>query len=140
MKSVVICGSQRFKDEIYDFAKKLEDLGAPLVFQPNFDTHDHLFKKEEVERLKDETYRSQVPGMVHAHFERIRKADICFVYNKDRYLGVNTTLEVGYAHGKGMVIYALEPEYIEGEGGEICRDILFTDIVKTPEELIKRLV
>lgn len=140
MKSVVICGSQRFKNEIYDFAMKLEKLGAPLVFQPNFDTHEHLFKKEESERLKDETYRIQVPGMVHAHFERIRKADVCFVYNKDRYLGVNTTLEVGYAHGQGMVIYALEPECTEEEVGEICRHILFTDIVKTPEELIKRLV
>lgn len=140
MKSVVICGSQRYKDEIYAFSKRLKELGAPLVFQPNFEQENWLAQKEEKERLQDKGYRSQVPAMVHAHFERIRKADICFIYNKEGYLGVNTTLELGYAHGKGMVIYALEQEHTYDEGGEICRDILFTEIVKTPEELIKRLV
>ena len=78
--------------------------------------------------------------MVHEHFDRIRKADVCYVYNKAGYLGVNTTLELGFAHGKNMVIYALETEKPTEEGGEICRDILFTEIVDKPEELVKRLV
>ena len=96
-------------------------------------------KKEEKERLKSEMYREQVPAMVHAHFERVRKADVCYIYNKNGYLGINTTLELGYAHGKGMIIYALEHEQPYDAGGEICRDILFFEIVKTPEELVKRL-
>ena len=78
--------------------------------------------------------------MVHEHFDRIRKANVCDVYNKQGYLGVNTTLELGFAHGKNMVIYALEPENAINKRGEICRDILFTEIIDRPEELVKRLV
>ena len=140
MKAVVICGSQRFKDEINDFVDALKKLGAPVVFEPNFERRKSDFiKKEEKERLKSKAYREQVPAMVHAHFERIRKADICYIYNKDGYLGINTTLELGYAHGKGMIIYALEGELPFEDGGEICRDILFTEIIKTPKELFKKL-
>ena len=140
MKSVVICGSQRYKDEISNLVCALKELGAPAVFEPNFEEQSNDFvKKEEKERLQDEKYRGQVPAMVHAHFERIRKADICYIYNKKGYLGVNTTLELGYAHGKGMIIYALEPEQPYSVGGESCRDILFSDIIKTPEELLAKL-
>ena len=140
MKSVVVCGSQRFKDEIRKFVTDLKELGVPVVFEPNFEGQSADFvKKEEKEPLKSETYREQVPAMVHAHFERVRKADVCYIYNKNGYLGINTTLELGYAHGKGMIIYALEHEQPYDEGGEICRDILFFEIVKTPEELVKKL-
>jgi hypothetical protein len=141
MKSIVVCGSQRFKDEIYDFSKKLTALGAPIVLTPDFhsDIHQHLFQKNERERMQNAAYRAQVPALVYAHFERMRKTDICFVYNKNGYLGVNTTLEIGYAHGKGMPIYALERECPIEKGGEICREILFTDIITEPKELLKRL-
>lgn len=139
MKAVVICGSQRYKNEIRVFVDRLKELGAPVVFEPNFEGREDLAVLEEKDRLRDESYKSQVPAMVHAHFERIRKADIAYIYNKKGYLGVNTTLEVGYAHGKGMIIYAYEPEVDSSQGGEICREILFTEIIKTPEELIKKL-
>lgn len=141
MKSIVICGSQRYKDGIYDFADRLVKLGAPLVLTPDFNSDEHrrLFQKEERERLQVPSYRMQVPNLVLAHFERMRKAEVCFIYNKNGYLGVNTTLEVGYAHGKGIPIYALERECSIEQGGEICREILFTDIIATPDELIKRL-
>lgn len=141
MKSVVICGSQRYKEKIKNFAEKLRKLGVPIVFEPNFERQRKaMLTKKEKERLKSRSYRERVPAMVHEHFDRIRKADICYVYNKSGYLGVNTTLELGFAHGKNMVIYALEPEKDVEDGGEICRDILFTEIVDTPEDLVKRLV
>jgi len=113
---------------------------VPIVFEPNFvRQRTKMTQSPEKERLRVKSYRDRVPAMVHEHFDRIRKADICYVYNKDGYLGINTTLELGFAHGKNMVIYALEPERPIEEGGEICRDILFTEIVDTPEELVKRL-
>ncbi len=141
MKSVVICGSQRYKDEIKNFATKLRKLGVPVVFEPNFERHRRkTVMSEEKIRLRSKTYRDKVPAMVHEHFDRLRKADVCYVYNKEGYLGVNTTLELGFAHGKNMVIYALEPEKPHEDGGEICRDILFTEIIDRPEELVKRLV
>lgn len=98
-----------------------------------------MLAAKESKRLMVKSYRDRVPAMVHEHFDRIRKADVCYIYNKKGYLGVNTTLELGFAHGKNMVIYALEPELPVDEGGEICRDILFTEIIDKPEELIKRL-
>lgn len=141
MKSVVICGSQRYKEDIKAFANRLRKLGVPVVFEPNFERQRRaMLKKEEKERLASKSYRDRVPALVHEHFDRIRKADVCYVYNKKGYLGVNTTLELGFAHGKNMVIYALEPERPLDEGGEICRDILFTEIIERPEELVKRLV
>ncbi len=141
MKSVVICGSQRYKDEIKNFAEKLRKLGVPVVFEPNFDRQrKKMLAAEEKVRLKVKSYRDRVPAMVHEHFDRIRKADVCYVYNKQGYLGINTTLELGFAHGKNMVIYAREPEQPIDRGGEICRDILFTEIIDKPEELMKRLV
>ena len=140
MKSVVVCGSQRYKKEIKAFARRLRDLGVPIVFEPNFERQRaRMLTKEERERLKSKSYRERVPAMVHAHFDRIRKADIAYFYNKNGYLGVNSMLELGFAHGKNMIIYALEPEKPIEEGGEVCRDILFTEIVNTPEELLKRL-
>ncbi|MBI2640069.1 MAG: hypothetical protein HYW90_04255 [Candidatus Sungbacteria bacterium] len=141
MKSVVICGSQRYKEEIQSFAKKLRRLGVPIVFEPNFERQRKaMLAKKEKDRLASKSYRDRVPAMVHEHFDRIRKADVCYIYNKNGYLGVNTTLELGFAHGKNMVIYALEPERSVEQGGEICRDILFTEIIDKPEELVKRLV
>lgn len=141
MKSLVICGSQRYKEEIKEFAEKLRNLGVPIVFEPNFQRQRRaMLKKKESERLQSRNYRLRVPAMVHEHFDRIRKADVCFVYNKNGYLGINTTLELGFAHGKNMVIYALEPEKTIERGGEVCRDILFTEIIDNPEELVKRLV
>ena len=141
MKSVVICGSQRYKDDIKNFAEQLRKFGVPIVFEPNFERQrKRLAAAKESVRLRSKSYRDRVPAMVHEHFDRIRKADVCYVYNKNGYLGVNTTLELGFAHGKNMVIYALEPEKPLEHGGEICRDILFTEIIDTPKELVKRLV
>ena len=140
MKSVVICGSQRYKEEIQEFAKKLRRLGCPIVFEPNFvRQRKGMIHRNEKDRLSVKSYRDRVPAMVHEHFDRLRKADICYIYNKNGYLGVNTTLELGFAHGKNMIIYAYEPEKPIEFGGEVCRDILFTEIVSTPEELIRRL-
>ncbi len=141
MKSVVICGSSRYIDEINQFAARLKQLGASLVFTPNFNTRRKSFMTtlEERERMESKTYRTQLPAFVLQHIDRIRKADICFVYNKGGYLGVNTTLELGFAHGREMLIYALESEGALDQGGEICRGVLFADIVPTPEELFEKL-
>lgn len=141
MKSVVICGSQRYKENIERFAKRLRKLGVPVVFEPNFERQrKKMLKKKERERLKSESYRIRVPGMVYAHLSRIELADVCFIFNPDGYIGNNTTLEMGFARGQKKIIYALEPEKPAKDGGEICRDILITEIISTPEELMKRLV
>lgn len=135
MKSVVICASQRFKDGVKEFSKKLEDLGVPLVLIPDFRYRkSKMAKAEEKERLKSKSYRRSLPGLVRGHLQKVMKADVCFIYNKNGYIGYNTTLELGAAAILGKWIFALEKDL-----DEPCRGILFDKIVKTPEELVKYL-
>ena len=55
MKSVVVCGSQRFKDEIRQFVDDLKKLGVHVVFEPNFEGQSTDFaKKEEKEQIKEQ--------------------------------------------------------------------------------------
>lgn len=128
MKSVVLCGSGRFKQEALAFCQRLEELGA-TVYKPYFhrggDEWEHL----------SEAYKGYVAlGLTHDHFYKIRMADVVFIYNKDGYAGVSTTLEIGAAVALGKPIYALSQD-----NEEFCRQVLFRGVVSTPEELVKKL-
>lgn len=128
MKSVVLCGSRRFKLEIRKFAKELKDLGV-IVFEPNLHQgHDEWVN------LSDDYKRYVALGLTHDHFSKIRMADVVYVFNKDGYSGVSTTLEIGYAVALDKPIYAFS---IDSE--EICRNVLFREIITQPEGLVKKL-
>jgi hypothetical protein len=128
MKSVVICGSRRFKPEIQKFTQGLIKLGI-IVFQPYLHSG-----QEEWENLSDGYKKFVILGLTHDHFYKIRMADVVFVYNKNGYSGVSTTLEVGYAIAMGKPIYALSDR-----DEELCRHVLFRGFIKTPKELAKQL-
>lgn len=81
MKSVVICGSRRFKPEIRKFAAGLKELGA-VVYEPYL----HQGQKE-WENLSEQYKKFIALGLTHDHFYKIKMADIVFVYNKDGYSG-----------------------------------------------------
>lgn len=126
MKSVVICGSRRFKKEIREFESKLVKAGV-VVFSPHLTSFDwSKFPKKASELM--------ALGLTHDHFYKIKMADVVFVYNKDGYSGVSTTLEIGYAVALGKPIYALSDK-----DEELCRLTLFREIVKTPKELVNKL-
>ncbi|KUK77668.1 MAG: MazG nucleotide pyrophosphohydrolase [candidate division WS6 bacterium 34_10] len=128
MKSVVLCGSKRFKKEMGEFAKNLKDKGI-VVYEPN------LYRGgKEWDTLSGDYKRYILMGLTHDHFYKIKKADVVFVYNKGGYIGNSTTLEIGYAVACDKPIYAFEEDIEEG-----CRNVLFTDLIKTPTQLIKRL-
>jgi hypothetical protein len=127
MKSVVICGSRRFKKEAYEFADKLEGKGV-VVFRPFMNTN------KGISSLAPDLHRYAVLGLTWHHFESIRKADVVFVFNKDGYLGNSGTMELGAAAVLGKVIYALEEDKEES-----CRNVLFDKIIKNPDDLVKRL-
>ena len=92
MKSIVICGSQRYKSEIQAFALKLRKLGVPIVFEPNFERQRKaMLTKKEKDRLASKSYRDRVPAMVHEHFDRIRKADVCYISVSYTHLTLPTT-------------------------------------------------
>ena len=128
MKSVVICGSGRFKPEARKFAADLKKRGV-IVFEPYFHRGGDEWDK------MSQQYKDFVAlGLTHDHFYKIKMADVVFVYNKGGYVGNSTTLELGYAMALGKVIYALSDK-----DEEICRRVLFREIIKTPRELIKKL-
>ncbi|TRZ47065.1 hypothetical protein D4S03_11645 [bacterium] len=127
MKSVVICGSRRYRMEIRKFAKKLRSEGV-TVFSPILNTNT------EIKNLPDDLKRYAFLGLTWHHIEFIRKADIVFFYNKDGYLGNSSTLEMGAAAALGKPIYALEKER-----DEVCRGVLIDKVIGSAQKLIKYL-
>lgn len=125
MKSVVVCGSKRYKDEIATFCAQLEKLGV-LVFEPSFDEA----MPEDVFIHSDYVTSKLFKGLTLEHFDWIRKAEVCFLYNKADYVGVSVTLEMAYAAALGKPIFALS-----AKTGDPCRDALIDKLVQTPKAL-----
>jgi len=130
MKSVVICGSNRFAPEIREFAKKLRALGV-VVFEP------HLYRSSGGvwEELKEFDKKFVALGLTHDHFYKMRMADVVYVYNKDGYSGVSVSMEIGYAAALNKPIYVYSDQ-----DPEICRRVLFSAIIKEPEDLINNII
>lgn len=125
MKSVVVCGSKKYKDEIAAFCRELEELGV-LVFEPSI--QQPIFEDE---MIQSEYVTGVIfKGLTLEHFDWIRKAEVCYIYNKDDYVGVSVTLEMAYADALGKPVLALN-----AKTGDPCRDALIDKIVKTPAEL-----
>lgn len=129
MRSVVICGSKKYRDQIHQFALELEELGV-LVFEPNFKEPLPEYYKAETENITQIIFK----GLTLEHFDFVRKADICFVYNHENYAGTSVTMEMAYAHALSKPIFALN-----STTNEPCRDSLIDKVAKTPEELVKLL-
>jgi hypothetical protein len=127
MKSVCICGSRRFEKEIRKFARDLRKLGV-AVYEPI------LNQNRGIDKLSPDLKRFAFLGLTHHHFSFIKKADVVYIYNKGGYMGVSTTLELGYAEALGKPVYAKSTGDTEP-----VREVLFDAIVSTPKELTKLL-
>src|SRR3989344_3536836 len=126
MKSVVICGSRRFKPEIRKFATTLKKLGV-TVYEP----HLHSGQKE-WEKLSDQYKKFTALGLTHDHIYKIRMADVVYLFNKGGYSGVSTSIEVGAALALGKPIYAYSDK-----DSELTRQTLVREFIKTPRELYR---
>ena len=129
MKSVVICGSARFASEIREFSEKLKAAGV-IVYEP------YLYRASGGvwENIPDHDKPLVATGLTHVHFYKIRMADVVYIFNKDGYSGVSTTLEIGYATALNKPIYA----FSEADE-EICRKIIFSGFINNTEDLLKCL-
>lgn len=127
MRSVAVCSSRKFKDEVRAFEKKLRSKGV-VVYEPIMNTNTGI------NDLAVDLKRYAFLGLTWHHLEFIRKADVVFIYNKGGYMGNSATLELGAAAVLGKTIYALGEDK-----NEPCRNVLFDEIIKTPGELIRRL-
>lgn len=125
MRSVVVCGSKRYRKEIAKFCSRLEDLGV-LVFEPSI--QQPIFEDE----VHHSEYVTQklFKGLTLEHFDWIRKADVCYIFNKDDYVGTSVTMEIAYATALGKPVFALS-----SKTSDPCRDALIDKVVKTPKSL-----
>ncbi len=152
MKSVVFCSSQRFAEELSEFMDKLHDLAQKrgvkiTALHPQFERTDKAYRKlHEKDRLKNPSYQAEVAGWVYDHlFRKVKVADVCFVFNKDGYVGANVVGELFAAAILGKVVYALDEKTLMGHYPhdlyhEPCVQKLIHEIVQTPEELLDRLL
>lgn len=154
MKSVVFCSSQRFKKELEQFVEQLRESAQNknknlIILAPDFefdDMPDGLHLLSESERLKNRRYRQIVLTKVYDHlFRKIRVADVCFIFNKNGYLGPNVIGELFTAAALGKLIYALEDQCLTGQyphslHEEPCCRGLIHKVVSTPEELLSYLL
>ncbi len=118
-----------------------------MIFTPNFDGDDpSLAHMHERDRLSNALYRATVAGKVYDHlFRKVRVADVCFVFNKDGYIGANTSGELFAAAVLGKTVYALDKRMLMGTYPhdlyeEPAPHKLVHEIVSTPEELLQRLL
>ena len=118
-----------YKDEIKKFCDELEQFGV-LVFEPSI--QEPIFEYEKIG--SDYVTAKLFKGLTLEHFDWIRKADTCFIFNKDDYVGTSVTLELGYASALAKPIFALS-----SKTGDPCRDALIDKVAETPEDLIKFL-
>jgi len=102
MKSVVICGSNKFGKEALQFAKSLTKLGV-TVFVPHF----YTTKGGDMEKASSVDRPFIALGLTHDHFYKIRMADVVFVYNKGGYVGNSVTMEIAYGVALDKPVYAL---------------------------------
>ncbi len=116
------------------------------VLEPNFEERPQEFlDQHEKDRLLDPMYRATIAGMVYDHlFRKVRVADVCFIFNKNGYLGVNTSGELFAAAALGKTIYALDERILMGHYPhdlyeEPSPKKLIHDVVSTPGELLERL-
>lgn len=124
MKSVVVCGSKRYKGEIARLCRDLEKKGV-LVFEPSIQQ-----PIMEDEKIHSEYVTSKIfKGLTLEQFDWIRKAEVCYVYNKDGYVGVSVTMEMAYAAALGKPVFALS-----ATTGDPCRDALIDKVI-SPEKL-----
>lgn len=136
---------EEFVAELKRLAKERD--AHVVVFDPEFEDHPHEFRNQhEKDRLQNPMYRATVAGKVYDHlFRKVRVADVCFIFNKNGYIGANTSGELFAAAALGKTIYALDDRTLMGSYPhdlyeEPSPRKLVHEVIPTPEELLKRLL
>ena len=93
---ITICGSTRFKDEMFEAARNLT-LDDHIVLMPN------IFEHADNEELTTE----QKIRLDNLHKMKINMSDAIFVVNKDGYIGESTFGEIDWAVRNKKELYFL---------------------------------
>lgn len=121
MAIVTVCGSGENRELIHTICEKLEKKGY-ITLVPTF----YNIKKYS-ESMDSEGEMLLWRGAVFANFNRVKTADVCIMINPAGYLGIESSLELGYAVSLGKLIIALQHDH------EQLREALF-DIVLECED------
>ncbi len=122
MKSVCLCGSFKFYQEMNEIEESLIKNGIKCIKPIPF-PHEDPKKSRTVE--EEETGTKE-------HIENVKQADIIYVVDKEGYVGRSTSVEIGVAYGLGKKIYAMNQ--IKDSAVQIL-----VDEVLSSEELISRI-
>lgn len=122
MAIITACGSGKYKATIHGICDGLKNAGF-IVLPPPL----HNIGKYE-DNVDDEGCLLLWKGATYAHLNRIKTADVCIMVNPNGYLGVGSSLELGYALSLGKLIIALQHD------AELARESLF-DIVLESEKI-----
>lgn len=120
MPVITVCGSGKNKALIHAICSKLQDAGFIVLTPPLHNIG--RFEKA----LDDEGMLLLWKGAIYAHLNRIKTADVCIMVNPSGYLGVGSSMELGYAVSLGKLIIALRHD------DELTREALF-DLVLDDE-------
>ena len=95
MKTITLCGSMKFKNEMMQTEEKLAFEGN-CILTPIFSTNENAERTEE-----------QLQKLKESHFKKIELSDAICVVNVDNYIGKSTNLEIEYAKelGKEIMYY-----------------------------------
>lgn len=96
MKTITICGSMRFSEEMKRIAFELEGVQGDNVLQCIYNDSNMKITSEMFENLK------------RAHFRKIDMSDMIYVVDVNGYIGESVTQEIEYAkkHHKEIVFYS----------------------------------
>ena len=122
-KTITLCGSTVFYDDMDDLKKQLESMGFE-VLHPRDTAADldesiqDLHIDESHKTDMSETGRESKYKLILSHMNAIKQSDMILVVNlekndKPSYIGGNTFLEMGFAlaYGKKIFVYNKLPDY-----------------------------
>jgi len=96
MQIIVVCGSVRFKDEMYAFRDEQNKLGNWILLPENMEL--------DVQKI-DERVKAAMDGL---HLDKIERSDSVLIWNRNGYIGKSTSAELTYARVRGKPIKFLE--------------------------------
>jgi nucleoside 2-deoxyribosyltransferase len=98
MKSVCICGSFRFYEEMVQLRNALHMRGVHCEWP--LPGPRHAPQAMTADEARD---------AITCHLERMDRAECIFVFNKGGYLGNSVVMEIGYAYARQKPVYVLTP-------------------------------
>jgi hypothetical protein len=114
-KTVVLCGSMHFLDQMKKWKARLKPHGHRVLTPVLENFHTIRDEEGDLERFNDIKRK-----LTKLHFEKVREGDVLLILNYEKngqegYIGGNTFAEISYAtalnmcHGHNKDIYTVNP-------------------------------